>query len=196
MTISQLIQTISLGNFTYFMRFHGHFPHFLHKPWRIITGTAWQTADNRHWEGGALGEGRWPRTHWSGNVVRVLFVRAVFSRWHPAQSHFVPRKRFRRYKEFILMSIVPSETFYWNQITNHAWQSRRASLLWRQWKYRIHFCRSQVQPSPYLFIRRAELETKTPDKSSSLRRHNLLWGQTKPVSQVLAYRYANKDRHE
>lgn len=58
MTISQLIQTISLGNFTYFMRFHGHFPHFLHKPWRIITGTAWQTADNRHWEG----------AHWARGV--------------------------------------------------------------------------------------------------------------------------------
>lgn len=58
MTISQVIQTISLGNFTYFMRFHGHFPHFLHKPWRIITGTAWQTADNRHWEG----------AHWARGV--------------------------------------------------------------------------------------------------------------------------------
>lgn len=40
------------------MRFHGHFPHFLHKPWRIITGTAWQTADNRHWEG----------AHWARGV--------------------------------------------------------------------------------------------------------------------------------
>ena len=76
MTISQLIQTISLGNFTYFMQFHGHFPHFLHKPWRIITGTAWQTADNRHWEG----------AHWARGVDlehigrRTLFECSLFGR--------------------------------------------------------------------------------------------------------------------
>ena len=54
------------------MRFHGHFPNFLHKPWRIITGTAWQTADNRHWEGahwargGLVRELHWLGLHWLG----------------------------------------------------------------------------------------------------------------------------------
>lgn len=36
-----------------------------------------------------------------------------------ALDHFVPRKRFRWNKVLFLMPIVPSESFYRNQITNH-----------------------------------------------------------------------------
>ena len=36
-----------------------------------------------------------------------------------AMDHFVPRKRFMRYKVLFLRPIVPSESFYRNQITNH-----------------------------------------------------------------------------
>ena len=109
MTISQVIQTISLGNFTYFTVLHAYFS-------QISPHSCDNAAVVRHQCHVGLGVGlAWGALAWGAlDWIELAWVALVMGRIGLdciVLNHLVPRKRFKRYKVLFLGPIVPSESF-------------------------------------------------------------------------------------
>lgn len=118
MTISQVIQTISLGNFTYFTVSHAYFSQ--------ISSTAATMppcfGNNVMFCRGRIGMGRiGQELHWP----RIVLVMDCIGMGRTgsgciALDHFVPRKRFKRDKTLCAPHFVPDKSFSRNKTSAYA----------------------------------------------------------------------------